>query len=90
MNYFNDQKYFGTEIVFGGLSKFHFLFADTHVLPDTKIGCCDSNLQSPGFHRALYCEDVSDGHSRRHHTSCRVGCAIISLDKFRQNVYIPI
>jgi len=49
MNYFDDPKYFGTEIVFGGLGKFHFLFADTHVLPDTKLGCRDSNPQSPGF-----------------------------------------
>jgi hypothetical protein len=90
MNYFNDRKYFGTEIVVGGLGKFHFFFADTHVLPDTKLGFRDSNPQSPGFHPAPYCEDVSVGHSRRRHTSCPVDCVIISLDKFLQNVYIPI
>ena len=89
MNYFNDPKYFGTEIVFGGFGKLHFLFADTQVQPDTKLGCRDSNPQSPGFHPAPYCEDVSVGKSLRRHTSCRVDC-VISLDKFRQNVYIPI
>jgi hypothetical protein len=87
MNYFNDPKYFGIEIVFGGLGKFHFLFADTHVLSDTKPGCRDSNTQSPGFHPAPYCEDVDVGHSRQRHTSCRMDCVIISLDKFQQNVY---
>jgi hypothetical protein len=90
MNYFNDPKYFRTEIVFGGNCKFHFVFANTHVLPNTKLGSRDSNPQSPGFHPAPYCEDVSVGHSRRQHTSYRVDCVIVSLDKFRQKVYIPI
>jgi hypothetical protein len=72
MNYFNDPKYFGTEIVFRGFGKLHFLFADTHVLPDTKLWCRDSNPLSPGFHPAPYCEDFSVGYTRRRHTSCRV------------------
>jgi len=84
MYYFKDPKYFGTEIVFGGLGKFHFLFPDTHVLPDTKLGFRDSNPQFPEFHPASYSEDVCVGHSRRRHTSC-VDCVIIILDKFRQN-----
>jgi hypothetical protein len=50
----NDPKYFGTEIVFRGLGKLHFVSADTHVLPDTKLGCRDSNTLSPGFHPAPY------------------------------------
>jgi hypothetical protein len=62
MNYFNDPKYFGTDIVFRCFSKPHFLFADTHVLSDTKIGCRDSNPQFPGFHPAPYCEEVIVGH----------------------------
>jgi len=76
--------------VFAGLGKFHFLFAETHMLPDTKCGCRDSNPQSPGYHPAPYCEDVSVGHSRRVHTSCLMDCFNVSLDKLRQNVYIPI
>jgi hypothetical protein len=90
MNYFNNPKYFGTEIVFRGFCKPHFLFADTKVLPDTKLGCCDSNPLYPCFHPAKYCEDVNVGHSRLRHTSFRVDCVIVSLDKFRQNVYIPV
>jgi hypothetical protein len=90
MNYFKNPKYLGTEIVFRVLDKFHFLFSDTHVLRDTNLGCLDSNLLSPGFHPAPYCEDFSVGHSLRRHTICRVDCVIVSLDKFRQNVYIPL
>ena len=90
MYYFNDRKYFGTKIVFSGFCKLHFLFSDTHMLPDTKLGCRDSNPQSPDFHPAPYCEDVSVGHSRRCPTSCPVDCVIVSPDKFRHNVYIPL
>ena len=90
MNYFNDPKYFGTEIVFGGIGKFRFLFADTHVLPNRKLGCRDSNPLSPGLIFAPYCVVVSIGHSRRRHTSFRVDFVIISPDKFRQNIYIPV
>jgi len=39
MNYINDPKYFGTEIVFRGFGKHHFLFGETHVLPATILGC---------------------------------------------------
>jgi len=90
MNCFNDPKYFGTEIVFRSFCKLHFLFADTHVLPDRKRVCRDSNPLSPGFNPAPYCKDVSVGHSRRRHTSCIVDCVIVSFDKFRQNVYTPV
>ena len=62
MIYFNDPKYFGTEIVLGGLDKFHFLFADTHVLPNTKLSCRNSNPLPPNLHPTPYCEDVSVGH----------------------------
>jgi hypothetical protein len=90
MNYFNDAKYFGNEIVFSDFSKNHFLFADSHVIPDSKLGCRDSNPLSPGLLPAPYCEVVSVGHSRRRHTSCRVDFVIISPAKFRQNIYIPV
>jgi len=90
MNYFNDPKYFGTEIVFRCFCKPHFPFADNHVLPDTKIGCRDSNPLSLGLHPAPYCEDVIDGQSRRRHTSCRVDCAIVSLVNIRQDIYIAV
>ena len=90
MNYFNNHKYFGTEIVFCTLWKLHFLFADSHVLPDTKLGRRDSNTLTLGLHPTPYCEDVSIGHSRRLHACSRVNCVIVSLDKFRQNVYIAV
>jgi len=50
MNYFNDPKYFGTEIAFCSLSKLHFLIADSHVLPDTKHGRRDANTLPLGLH----------------------------------------
>jgi len=90
MNYFNNHKYFGTEIVFCTLWKLHFLFADSHVLPDTKLGRRDSNTLTLGLHPTPYCEDVSIGHSRRLHACSRVNCVIVSLDKFRQNVNISV
>ena len=70
--------------------KLHFLFADTHVLPDTILGCRDLKPLSPGFHPALYCMNVGVDHSRRRHTSCRVDCVIVILEKFRQNIYIAV
>ena len=73
-----------------GFGKLHFLFGETHVLPATNLGCRDSNPLSSGFHPAPYCEDVTVGHSRRRHSNCRVDCVIVSLDKFRQNVYITV
>ena len=76
--------------MFRDFSKNNFLFADSHVLPHTKLGFRDSNSLSPGLNPAPYCEDFSVGHSRRRHTSCRVDCVILSLDKFRLNVYIPV
>ena len=84
MNYVNDPEYFGTEIMFCSHCNLQFLFAYSHVLPDTKLGFRDSNPQFPEFHPASYSEDVCVGHSRRRHTSC-VDCVIIILDKFRQN-----
>ena len=90
MNYFNDPKYFGTEIVFRSFCKPHFLFADSHVVPDTKLGRLDSNTLSLGIHPTPYCEDVRIGHSRRRHTCSRVNCVIVGLDKFRQNGNIAV
>ena len=90
MSYSNDPKYFGTDIVFRGFCKLSFLFADTHLLPDRKLGCRDSKPLSPYLHPAPYCEDFSVGHSRRRHSSCRVDRVIVSFDKFRQNVYLPV
>ena len=90
MNYFKDPKYFGTEIVFRGFRKNQFLFADSHVLPGSKLGCRDSNRLSPGFHPTAYFKDFSVGKSRRRHRSCRVDFVILILDKFRQNLYIPV
>ena len=58
MDYFKDPKYFGTEIVFFSLCKLHFLFADSHVLPDTKLGLRDSNTLPLGLHPTPYSEDV--------------------------------
>ena len=88
MNYFNIPKYFGAEIVFCGL--LHFLFADYHVLPDTKLGRRDSNTLSLGLHPTPYSEDVSIVHSRRRRACSLVNRVIVSLDKFRQNVYISV
>ena len=88
MKYFNDPKYFGTEIVFRSFSKPHFLFADT--LPDTKLSYRYSKPLSPGLHLAPYCEEFRVGHSRMCHSSCRVDCVIVSFDKFWQDIYIAL
>ena len=90
MNYFNDPKYFGTEIMFRGFGKLHFLFADTHVLPDTNLSRRDSKTLPLGLLPTPYGEDVSIGHSRRRHACGRVKRVIVGLDKFRQNVYISV
>ena len=90
MNYFNDHKYFVTEIVFRSFSQTHFLFADTHVLPDTKLGCRESNPLYLNLRPTRYFKDVSVGHSRSYHTSCGVNCVNVRLDKFRQNIYIAV
>jgi hypothetical protein len=90
MNYFNDSKNFGTEIVFRSLCKLHFVFADSHVQPDTKLWRRDKNTLSQGLHPTPYCEDVRIGHSRMWITCGRVNCVIVSLDKFRQNVNIYV
>jgi hypothetical protein len=90
MNYFNDPKYFGTEIVFRSFCKPHFLFADSHVVPDTKLGRRDSTTLPLGLHPAPYCEDVSVGHSRRRHACSCLNCDIVSTDKFLQNVNIAV
>jgi len=68
--------------------KHHLLFADTHVLPDKKLGRSESNPLSLDLHPTPYCEDVSIDQSRRRHTSCRVICFIVKLAKFWRNVYI--
>ena len=90
MNYFNDAKYFGTEIVFCSLCKLHFLFADSHVLPDKKLGLRDSNTLPLGLHPPTYGEHVGIGHSRRCNAFGRMNRVIISLHKFRQNFNISV
>jgi hypothetical protein len=88
MNYINDPKYFGTAIVFCSLCKILFIFADSHVLPDTKLGRRDSNTQPLGLQQTPFFEAVCMGHTRRHHVCSRVSRVIVSLDQFRQNIYI--
>ena len=90
INYFNNSTYFGTEIMFCSLCKLQFLFADSHVLPDTKLGLRDSNTLTLGLHPTPYFEEVSVGQSQRFHTCGRVNCVIVSLDKFRQNFDIAV
>jgi len=88
MNYFNDPKYFGTEVVLCSLCKLHFLFVDSLVLPDTKLGCRDTKTLPLGLHPTPYGEEFNIDHSRRRHACGPVNLVIVSLDKFRQNVYI--
>ena len=90
MIYCNVPKYFGTEIVSCSLCKLHFLFADSHVLPDTKHRHSDSNTLTLGLHPTPNCEDVSNGHSRRRHACIRVDRVIVSFNKFRENVYTAV
>ena len=90
MSYFNDPNYFGTEILFCSLCKLNFLFADSHMLPDTKLGRRDTKTLPLRLHPTSYYEDVNIGHARRCHICGRVNCVIVSLDKFRQNVYIAV
>ena len=50
IDYFNDLKYIGTEIVLGSFGKFQLLIADAHVLPDAKRYRRDSNATSLVLH----------------------------------------
>ena len=90
MKYFNNPIHFGTEIVFCSLCKIRFLFADSQVRPDTKLGRRESNTLPLGLHPTPYYENVSIGQSRRLHACVRVNRVIASLDKIRQNVYITV
>ena len=90
MNYFNDPKYFRTEIVLCRLCKLLFYLPDSHVLPDTKRGLRDSNTLPFGLHPTPYGEDVIIRHWRRCHASDRVYRVIVNIDKLRQNVYISV
>ena len=90
IDYFNDPKYFGTEIWRLSLGKLHLFFADAHVLPDVNLCLIDSNALSLELHPKPCGEDVRIGHSRRRHVYGRVNRVIIALDKFRKNVYITM
>jgi len=68
----------------------HFLFVDSHVLPDTKHDRSDTNTLPVDLHPTIFCVDESIGHSRRRYACGRMNRVIVSLDKFRQNVYISV
>jgi len=89
MNYFKEPKYFGSEISFCSLCKIHFLFDDTHALPDTNLCCRVANTLNLGLDNKPYGEHVSMGQPRRFHASGRMNRVIVILDKFR-HVYISV
>jgi hypothetical protein len=72
------------------LGKLHFHFDGTHVLPDAKLGRCESNVLPLGLSPTPCGENVRIGYSRRRDAYCRVNRVIVGLDKFRQNVYISV
>jgi len=89
MNYFKILNISVLKLCPATFANFSFS-SESYVLPDTKLGRCDSHTLPLGLHPTPYCEDVSIGHSRRCHACSRVNRVIVSLDKFRQNVNISV